>query len=474
MRLKIPHAGAGVVIAVKSRAREPLTRTQVLLGLAIAVGLVVRLAPILRADFPIGDGGLFVTMARDLRNAGFVPPAHLSYNGADIPFAYPPLGVYILAAMPGDPISTERWLPLVWSLLAIGTAYLLASEFVDQVLAALAALIFAFMPVTWAIEGGGVIRGLGFALLLCALWRVAVALRAPSRRSMAFAGVTAGLAMLSHPAVGPTGMVSALLLFAWHPSCRRLAALITMGVVAGVMILPWLLLVWSRYGPGAFATALVSHASDSSFRWVLTFGASGLGVLDFVLPAALVGIALALRSRLWIIPAWLVLMIVIAPPDGRFAALAWALLAALAIRTLFTAVQMVGAEHLAAGIGLAFALVAALAAGFREYAPIPSAVRTAMVQAGRETSPNTRFAVVVSPPPNEPELDWFPVLAQRASVGTYMGLEWTSESRWWQAVDLNGAIQGGFIPPDVQEIFRVTDGIPLVSTVHAAASEPGR
>ncbi|MEP6808589.1 MAG: glycosyltransferase family 39 protein, partial [Chloroflexota bacterium] len=151
--------------------------------MALIAGLGLRLGPILAADFPLRDGGLFVTMAHDIRNAGFGLPTFSSFNMGDVPFAYPPLGIYILALIPGDPIATERWLPLVWSMVAIAASYLLARELTDERRAGLTALIFAAMPVTWAIEGGGITRAPALAFLLLALWRVAALLRRPSLRN---------------------------------------------------------------------------------------------------------------------------------------------------------------------------------------------------------------------------------------------------------------------------------------------------
>src|SRR6188508_414318 len=64
----------------------------VLAGLGLAVWL--RLAPIF-ADFAFGDGGLFWVMAKDLRNNGFLPPDVTTYNTGDIPWVYPPIGIYL-------------------------------------------------------------------------------------------------------------------------------------------------------------------------------------------------------------------------------------------------------------------------------------------------------------------------------------------------------------------------------------------
>jgi len=77
---------------------------------------MVRLAITLRSDFPLNDGGLFFSMARDLKRAHYALPGEKSYNGADLPFAYPPLGIYLAALAdsalpaglpPGDPV--EWW-----------------------------------------------------------------------------------------------------------------------------------------------------------------------------------------------------------------------------------------------------------------------------------------------------------------------------------------------------------------------------
>ena len=55
--------------------------------------------PILASDFPINDGGIFFVMAGELSDAHLALPAETTYNNAHIPFAYPPLGLYVAAAL---------------------------------------------------------------------------------------------------------------------------------------------------------------------------------------------------------------------------------------------------------------------------------------------------------------------------------------------------------------------------------------
>jgi hypothetical protein len=411
----------------------------------------------LLADFPLRDGGLFVTMARDIRNAGFGLPEFSTYNAGDVPFAYPPLGVYLLALVPGDPIATERWLPLLWSLLAIPAAYLVARELAEERTAGLAALIFSAMPVTWAVEGGGVTRALAFALLLFALWRVAVLLRSPGVPNALLAGVLGAGAILAHPAVGPSGAASAILLLAFRRSRRGLVAAASAGLVALGLVAPWLAFVLGRYGPEPLLTAAVSHVQGDALGRLLTFGPSWIGTLDLVLPLGLLGgIVLAHRGH-WLLPAWVVLMVVVPGGDGRYGALAWAMLAASGALLVARAIASEGALNLAAAVAFAWLFFVSLGAGYRLFYAIPPGVRSAIADAGRSVAPGTRFAVMVQGDVGLEHaiLDWFPTLSGRESIGTFMGLEWTTRERWGETVALSHRIAGGTVPPGADFVFRV-------------------
>ena len=91
------------------------------------------------AEFPSGDGGLFWVMAADLRSSGFVPPAFTGYNTGDIPWVYPPLGLYLLALVGGG-LEWLRILPAVFAIATLPAFWLLARALVSD-RAALVALI---------------------------------------------------------------------------------------------------------------------------------------------------------------------------------------------------------------------------------------------------------------------------------------------------------------------------------------------
>ena len=431
-----------------------------LVGIALAVAFLLRAALVVGSDFPLRDGGLFVTMARDIRDAGFALPQYSSFNTGDIPFAYPPFGLYLLALIPGDPIATERWLPLVWSMFTIPAAYLLAREFVEDHIAGLTALLFALMPVTWAIEGGGVTRGLAFALLLWSLWAAKGALAHPGLLPIVGAGLLAGLAGLSHPAVGPTWLVSVVLFFAFGPSRQALVTLIGILLIAGATVAPWLVFVIARYGVGVVLSAGTSHGLAESLGRLLTVGPSYIGVLDLVLPLALLGIVVVLSRGEWALPVWLVLLIAVPGGEGRYAAIAWALLAGIGAMTVADALGAARARRFAFIAGLSVMTLGAAIAGYQTFGSLSPQIREAMIAAGGDAPAGTRFAVYADTAALEtPVLDWFPTLSGQVSVGTFMGLEWTTAERWSETVAIQHGIDDGEIPEDATAIFHVQNGV---------------
>ena len=90
----------------------------------------LRLAPIF-ADFAFGDGGLFWVMANDLRDNGFVPPDVTTYNTGDIPWVYPPIGIYLVALLGGG-LDLFRFLPAFWAIATLPAVWLLARELIGD------------------------------------------------------------------------------------------------------------------------------------------------------------------------------------------------------------------------------------------------------------------------------------------------------------------------------------------------------
>ena len=154
--------------------------TVLIVLVATALGFVARAVDMGSGSFPVNDGGLFYSLTQDLIHNGFAPPAYTTYNGGAIPFAYPPLGLYLAGVtqvVSGiDLLTLFRVIPLVASCLTIPAAYLVARELTESPLVAgLAATVFGLLPSAFStqIAGGGVLRAPAYVLALLALHRVA-------------------------------------------------------------------------------------------------------------------------------------------------------------------------------------------------------------------------------------------------------------------------------------------------------------
>ena len=132
----------------------PIFMTRVGITLAIVVGALVRLFPVLSVTTPLNDGGLFYLMAHEIAQAQFRLPIFTSYNDAQIPFTYPPLGLYLAAALAQLRIwslfDIVRVLPAVISIFTIPAFYFLCRGLLRSPLQiAVAVWVFALVPTTW-------------------------------------------------------------------------------------------------------------------------------------------------------------------------------------------------------------------------------------------------------------------------------------------------------------------------------------
>jgi hypothetical protein len=72
------------------------------------IGAYPRLYYAGSADFPLNDGGMFLTMIHDLEKSHYAIPMSASYNSAQIPFAYPPWLFFWFPSFPAFSTSPFR------------------------------------------------------------------------------------------------------------------------------------------------------------------------------------------------------------------------------------------------------------------------------------------------------------------------------------------------------------------------------
>lgn len=439
------------------------------LTLAFVLGVFVRLFPVLTADFPLNDGGLFFTMSEDLQRSGYVLPEYTTYNHSQLPFAYSPLAFYITAAV-GDLTASElvtivRILPAVLSSLTLGAFFLLARELLSseqQVL--IATFAFAFIPRSfeWLIMGGGLTRALGMLCFLLTVWRVVLLYRSDSKRYIPEVALWGGLVILSHPGMAWLTVFSCGVLFVFLGRNRRafVHSLLVMGGVA-FLVFAWVLAVVEKHSFSVFVSAL--HTSSFFPYWIATlFNAislSGEPVVQILLIIGYLGLVECIVQKQYLIPTWLLFVMLLsprsAPTDASFLL---ALLIAVGVdRILLPSLEVLRSKidgGSANPASLARSSYAALTVLF-VYAfstasiswmpelhpgtalrPISEADQRAMywiAQAENETIlPESRFLVLTSADfwQTDAVLEWFPSLARHKSITTVQGHEWLPENQF--------------------------------------------
>lgn len=406
--------------------------------------------------FPLNDGGMFYAMVEDVRTSGFRLPDHTSYNGGDIPFAYPPLGFYgaaALSALSGlGTIDVLRFLPLVFSLLTIPAFFLLARVLLPTPLhAGFAAVVFSALPraFNWEIVGGGLTRSPAMFFAVLAIWQGVLLFRHGRWGNAAGTALFASLSVLCHMEAGLFVATSlGLFLAVGKPSKGVMirASLVVCAVLALTSV--WWLEVLLRLGTEPFA-ALVSagdHSLGASLR-LLLLDFTGEQGFPVAMALAIVGVLACWRSQP-VLVVWVALLFVVDPRKAAsFASIPVSLLASYGIVEVIlplldrrvgipgSATQARARPYSGAALVLLlliYAPVAAVASSAGANSPLhvlSAGDRQAMAWIGDNVPEDAAFVVVPSTKlwSIDAVAEWFPVLAGRPSLTTIQGTEWLAD-----------------------------------------------
>lgn len=437
---------------------------------AIVLGIVVRARPVLLADFPLNDGGLFYLMTKELQHAHFRLPAFTGYNAAHIPFAYPPFGFYVAGALGEIPswtlLRVVQFLPLVVTCATLVAFLLLARDMLSDRVAIVAALAaFALVPRSfiWLVMGGGLTRSFGFLFTILALQQAYRFFTLQQWRFAAAAGVLAGLTPASHLGTAPF-LAASLVLFslAYGRHRRGLQGMVMIGAIAVAVSAPWWIEVTRVHGLGPFIAA--RHTGESVFTAgpgrrsaigrLARLGALALGepLFPVIGVLAILGGLVTLRRNALALPIWWVLTLVLdARAGATYATVPASLLAGLGVAEVMRPLVAGRTRALATAVAGFFVAYCTLAATVRDsdlgaeaasLTSVSSAERDAMHWVARNTAPESRFFVVPeSGWPNDKVAEWFPVIARRQSVATVQGKEWLPNGAFARSVALYGPAQ---------------------------------
>ena len=451
-------------------------------ALALLMGFVVRAIHIVSADFPLNDGGLFYVMVEELQRSHYRLPDFTSYNSLGIPFAYPPLGLYVAGFLNEitslSLIDLFRLLPLVVTTLTIVAFAMLARSLLASDAVAVAAVVaFALVPRSfiWLLMGGGVTRSFGFLFAILALHQLHAFYTTGRWRCVLTAMVWTALTALSH-----IGTISFLMfsgvVFLMFFGRRTQALLGSLAIGAGALVLisPWWLTVVKAHGVGPFLAAGASGSSIFSnydaLRGVLALVAhlgigtpSGAATGETLFPIlgtlALFGTLSAVVSRELFLPVWWTAIILVDARAGMtYATLPLAMLAGLGIvRVLLPLLNLAAIDGRSStsplvprqrfspktslwssfgifGLLLAYCTVSAaitipgLNVQTRALVSLPKESRAAMEWVKVSTPPSSVFLVLPEnlwgPWETDKTSEWFPTLTGRTNLATVQGSEW--------------------------------------------------
>jgi hypothetical protein len=438
-------------------------------GFAVVFGLYLRAPVVLKERFPLNDGGLFFVMTSDLVQNGFALPQYTTYNGAGIPFAYPPGGFYLLGGLNQvfhvPLVDLFRYVPLLFSVLTLLAAFPVARLMLaSRRQAVLAGSVFAVLQPAYTsmVMGGGVTRSPGLFFATLAVLATLVYART-GRRAAGLAGSVAAITLSAYfhlEIAWITALVMVLLVAAYRKSWRMVVLFLAANAAGGMVLLaPYWLTIVQQHGTGIFLGVFSAGYQSplASLGLLVVPLYTGESYLQILAVLSALGVVTCLATRQYTPILWLLLVSLVNPRSvHRSAALPVALLVALSLDVLL--IQGLGriaaerqgrAREVPAGTEGVFpggSFFPALAVfGILLYAfffsaveqttspllrPVSQATLEAFEWAATNVEPGA--SVLVLPFGEGWEQDevseWFPALTGRRSVLTVQGYEWSKEA----------------------------------------------
>ena len=423
-----------------------------LLMTALLFGGIIRYIAPMSAQGPVNDGGLFMQMTQDLQVNHFVLPEYTTYNDANIPFAYPPLGFYLVGAIQSmtsiSLFTLFTYLPVLFCTLAILAFYFLVLELTqDPLKASLAALFYAVMPksIDWFIMGGGTLRAIGVIFSFLVIKYAYRLFKTKDARSILPTAIFSSLLILTHPETSFQVIFSTLAIALFFMRGRKSvmhAVYVVILIVA--FTAPWWLVSLTRYGTDPYQAALGSGVSKlglaTTLLYFFQFNLGGEAILTVIAVLGLIGLVWDIRQRDFFLLAWIGITFLFEPRATPFASLTPLILLAVKgidatltglgfPRDLANGFESKGARGILLGL-VAYTFMSGAIYSMQlgnEYRLLPQE-KNALNWIAQNTPSESRFLVLTGDASlGDPLSEWFPLLTGRVSILTVQGHEWTPE-----------------------------------------------
>lgn len=440
----------------KNKALAQNEWTALLLGIALVGGVFIRFFPTLVVGFPVNDGGMFLSMVRDLTPSAYLLPEFTSYNQLQIPFAYPPFGFYFARILSDifkiSEINLLRFVPPFVNSLSILVFYFLSAELLkSKSLGALSSVFYALTPGAygWFVMGGGLTRSFGSLFLLLSAYFVYRLFQSGEIKLVAWSIVCCTATVLSHPEAGVHLAATCILLWICFGRTRRsffYAMLVGLGVLS--LSAPWWRAVISYHGFAPFLSALHTGSLDSSFFSAILRAFLGDGLTPILILFKAVGVIWAIWKKEYFLLIWVFLPYIIEPrsaPSAAFYPLTMlsALAFAEAFPYFFSRWRRIDFDELYKNkiynfILFFVALILFIDSSLYNFRLIGNSLKPAEIETMKWIEENfssnaKMIAITGNPSPEvDPFVEWLPALSERRNQSTLQGYEWLLGEKFFE------------------------------------------
>lgn len=468
--------------------------TKVLTVLILLGGAFLRIYHLFKVDFvhePFRLGGLFVAFSQQIAQNGFRLPVTIPfYSEGGIPYAYPPVGFYVEAALlklfPGGQLILANFLPPCLAILTLLCAsLLLRAIFRDRdlhFLAGLFACAFIVNAFTNQIEAAGLAEATGSVALLAYFAGVYRYRNAPNKLNALLAGAALGLCVLASPGSAVGAALLSVLLFVEAIIKRMAQASVwleggIMAVSGALISAPYWVTVMLNHGRGIFILPVLAQyqmaGGKTPFLWsllgdLLNFNLSYGGTWTFLWQVVIfLGLLWLLLKGKPAIPLAFLALFSIPREDVWLIAFPAALLFAYGFADVLVPLAR---PVLEAGPALKkYAVIAvfavlALVLVFQPFAYVDAVIADQQWKLTPVQYDGVKNAATYIPPQakvlvlgNDALLEWSPYLLQREVINTKFGLEWQPD-KLAKINDLNTKLQAARTWDDVLADVQQMDG----------------